>query len=274
MYSVRSRIFVASCAALATGFVAALAPSAEASTVSSIASNFNGTAIASGNQIWFSAVLNPSGVPASGVSHLLINNSTITFTANATNFTIPVPDALITFDSSRNSATPKSSTSFVGGTWQTILPTTALAGNQLLDAVDFAVPAGGLPGGIQNVTWTGSFTTDTSGITLNWQWAAAVYTPTLYSGDYNAIKVKPVDDNSSSVYLNSDHAGAPEATGLQALVTGGATGGGGSNVTGSLSATKAVVPSVGPVPEPSSVALLAIGAACLCRRSRRNGQGR
>jgi hypothetical protein len=55
--------------------------------------------------------------------------------------------------------------------------------------------------------------------------------------------VKPVDDNKASIYQNSDHAGTPEY--FQTYVIGGATGGGGSNFTGSYSATAAVTPVLG-----------------------------
>src|SRR5262249_2005178 len=53
---------------------------------------------------------------------------------------------------------------------------------------------------------------------------------------------KPIDANNHNPYLNSDHAGTPEN--FKSYVTGGATGGGGSNYTGSLSATASVVPAV------------------------------
>lgn len=65
------------------------------------------------------------------------------------------------------------------------------------------------------------------------QWGASVYTS--FDTDYNALGVKPVDDNKASEYKNSDHAGTPEN--FKPFVTGGATGGGGSNYTGSYSAT-------------------------------------
>jgi hypothetical protein len=91
------------------------------------------------------------------------------------------------------------------------------------------------------VTWTGTFETDTAGVSVNWQFAAAVYTQ--FSTDYNTLNVKPVDSNSASAYLNSDHAGTPEA--FKPFVKGGARGGGGSNWTGSYSATVSIQPSVG-----------------------------
>src|SRR5207253_1806151 len=114
-------------------------------------------------------------------------------------------------------------------TWVTTLPSSGLAGNVFVAGLTFPVASGGLPGGIRNVTWSGAFQTSaSSGVTLQWQWAAAVYTK--FSTDYNALGVKPVDDNKASVYQNSDHAGTPEN--FKAYVIGGATGGGGSNYTG------------------------------------------
>lgn len=98
------------------------------------------------------------------------------------------------------------------------------------------VPSGGLPGGINPVTWQGSFSTDTPGVEVNWKWAAAVYTG--FSSDYNALGVKPVDDNTASIYKNSDHAGTPEN--FRSFVTGGARGGGGSNFTGGYSGTSSL----------------------------------
>jgi hypothetical protein len=107
----------------------------------------------------------------------------------------------------------------------------------------------GFPGGIKQVTWQGMFFSLTPGLKVQWQWAAAVYHNADFATDYNLLGVKPVDDNSASVYLNSDHAGTPEN--FKSDVVGGARGGGGSNFTGSYSGTAATVPS------PAN-----IGAAC------------
>jgi hypothetical protein len=83
------------------------------------------------------------------------------------------------------------------------------------------------------VIWQGTFSSDTAGLTVNWQWGAAAYTN--FSSKYNDLGVKPVDDNKASQYQNSDHAGTPEN--FKAYVVGGARGGGGSNFTGSYSGT-------------------------------------
>lgn len=215
---------------------------------SSTAANFNGTAVPSGDDLWFSAVGKVSGLGSSPVN-IFISNSTIAFTVNGTTTTVSVPNAILTFDPNATTAT----TTFNVGLnqWHTVVPSSGLAGNVFLDGVPLPLP-NGLPGGIKNVTWSASFATDTPGIRLNWQWAAAAYSSLDLNClsdppgavDLNCLGVKPVDDNKASQYQNSDHAGTPENS--KANVVGGATGGGGSNFTGSLSGTKSVTPTVVP----------------------------
>jgi hypothetical protein len=106
-----------------------------------------------------------------------------------------------------------------------------------------------LPGGINNVEWRGEFTSDTSGVTVNWKWAAAAYKS--FSTDYNAIDVKPIDGKLLSQYHNSDHAGTPEAFKID--VVAGARGHGGTNYTGSHTATAFVTPQVQQQQQPASL---------------------
>jgi len=203
---------------------------------SAITSNFNGTAIAEGNYVWFNAVTKVSGLNTSPAT-IFVTHATITFTANGSTYLLHVPPSEITFSTSTAVATTdfeilsKEIGSPMG--WDTDLPFSGLAGNDFLGALRFRVPAGGLPGGIKNVVWQVTFSSNTSGLTVNWQWGAAVYTS--FSTSYNSLGVKPVDDNKASQYQNSDHAGTPEN--FKAFVVGGATGGGGSNFTGSYSGT-------------------------------------
>jgi hypothetical protein len=202
---------------------------------STITSNFNGTAINQGDYIWFTGVINLKGLGSSPTT-LYVSHASITFTANNQTYIVEVPSSAITF----SSATTLASTDYVqlkplflGKGWRTKLQSSGLAGNDLMTAVEFAVPAGGLPGGIKNVAFTATFSSFATGLTVNWQWGAAVYTS--FDTDYNDLGVKPVDDNKASKYQNSDHAGTPEN--FKSFVTGGAAGGGGSNYTGSYSAT-------------------------------------
>lgn len=203
---------------------------------SAIASNFNGTAIRAGDFVWFNAVLNVHGL-SSSPTRIFVTHATITFTANGKAYLLAVSPSQITF----SSATTLATTQFtnlspeIGSPlgWGTNLQFSGLAGNDFLGGLSFHTPASGLPGGIKNVIWQVTFSSDASGLTVNWQWAAAAYT--TFSTVYNALGVKPVDDNKASQYKDSDHAGTPEN--FRADVTGGARGGGGSNFTGSYSAT-------------------------------------
>lgn len=201
---------------------------------SSIGSNFNGTAIPAGRSIWFSSVVKVSGL--TGPTRVFLRSATVQFTAAGNTYNVPVPDTTITFSPTAGSATTIYDPS--RNEWLTTVPSSGLAGNTFLSGVTLPVPVGGLPGGINPVTWSGTFYSDSSTVSVNWQWAAAVYTS--FGTDYRALGVKPVDDNSASQYKNSDHAGTPES--YKTFVTGGARGGGGSNFTGSYSATASVIP--------------------------------
>ena len=202
---------------------------------STISGNFNGTAIAEGDYVWFTSVFTVKGLGSTPAT-VFVTHASITFTANSQNYTIKVPNAAVKFSPTTTLATTvfgPLQPPFLGTGWKTALPSDGLAGNDLAAAVTFAVPSGGLPGGIHNVIWAAQFSSFTTGLTVNWQWAAAAYTS--FDTDYNALGVKPVDDNKASKYQNSDHAGTPEN--FKSFVTGGATGGGGSNFTGSWSGT-------------------------------------
>src|SRR5439155_20469244 len=158
------------------------------------------------------------------------------FTVSGTPYTVDVPNACITFDPFLDADMSGSASTVYDGQWETTVPSFGLAGNTFLAGVALQTLPGGFPGGIKNVTWQGTFFADFPGVSLHWQWAAAVYR--MFSDDYNSLGVKPVDDNMASIYQNADHAGTPEN--FKHYVTGGARGGGGSNFTGSLSATQSV----------------------------------
>jgi hypothetical protein len=225
--------------------------------------NFNATAIpADGRYVWFNSVFTPSGISTTGLTHLFITGSSLGI---STDGTISAPNVMITFDPSLNAnVSGSASLTYNTGTstWEETLPVTGLSGTRFLDGVPWLVTS---PAGNANVSWVMSFTTDRPGFSLNWQAAAAVYKP--FTSDFNALGVKPVDDNQASIYLNSDHSGTPEN--FKDNVTGGATGGGGSNWTGSYSPTVSVVPSLGDIPEPSCLGLAGLAAVfCLARKRR------
>jgi hypothetical protein len=198
----------------------------------SISGGFNAAQIAPGNFLWFSSVLKAHGLPSNAVVHVTFTNQTITIPGFGT---VNVPDATVTFDPAAVSAT----TNFAG-TWMTTVPSD-IHGNTFFSGHSVQIP-GGLPGSARPVIWSGTITIDTPGVSVNWQWAAAVYPAAHFSADPSLLGVKPVDDKVQNPYLNADHAGTPEN--FKSFVLPGATGGGGNNFTGGLSGTK----SVGPCP--------------------------
>jgi hypothetical protein len=207
------------------------------STVSSIAANFNGTAIPAGDTIWFSGSFQAGGLPPGASVTLHVENGAIDFTSGGTPYHVAVPNGVIVLTPGATSA----STSYDpnDNDWDVSAPTGG-AGNVFMGGVALPLTSA-LPGGIQNVTWTASFWSDTNNINVNWKWAAAVYT--TFSTDYNALNVKPVDNNNLSVYKNGDKAGTPEA--FKSSVTAGALGGGGNNYTGNFTGGKGVTPQFG-----------------------------
>ena len=233
---------------------------------SSISSNFNGTAIAAGDYIWFSSVVKVAGAPSTPFDVFVVNAG-VTFSSGGTNYVVSLPDAVLHFDNNLSQAT----TSFnaVNDTWLTNTPT-GLSGNYFLDAKGFQVPGGGLPGGISPVTMTADFTSSVIGLTLTWKWAAAVYT--TFSSDLNALGVKASDAGSNATpFGNTDKAGTPEN--YINFVTGGARGGGGSNHVGGYSGTTSFTAPIetNATPEPGTMLLSIAGLISIAFFARKRG---
>jgi hypothetical protein len=232
-------------------------PAAAGLITSSITSNFNGTSIRGNDFIWFNSVLHLSGpVPATPFT-VSIQDAAIRFSEEGTNYSLRVPDALVTFNS-----TTKATTTFSNGSFVTTT-NPSFSGNTFLAGLAFQVPSTGFPGGIKSLTWTADFSATKPGVAMHWQWAAADYKS--FGTDYNTLGIKPTDSAGASMYSNADHAGTPET--YKSFVIGGAMGGGGSNHTGSYSGTAdislPVVSRVGPgvdsAPEPPTLLLMGLG---------------
>src|SRR5450759_2870433 len=227
--------------------------------LSSIELSFSPTPIAEGNVIWFHSAMRVDGLGPDPAT-IFLSNSTISFAANGTNYRLPVADAAITFDPGVTAAT----TSFdaASNRWITVVPS-SLSGRAFVSGLAFPVPAGGLPEDVGAVTWSSEFSTDTPGVSAQWQWAAAVYT--TFSADYNGLGVKPVDGGPASQGANlrvkQDNGGVAGASqdfdsvgkpmNLEFFVTAGARGEGGSDFTGSFGAAARVMPCARMAPDAS-----------------------
>ncbi len=207
----------------------------------SISQNFNPTAVAAGDTLWFSSVAGGiGGVPNNTTAIITVTNQTISFTDSlAGTVNLSLPNAVLTLNPSATTATTTFNTSL--SEWVTQEPSPAPGGNLFLSAGALALPSG-LHGSDNPVTWSATFTTSVSGLQFNWAWGAAAYTgdTTNYNSIYGSLSVKPCDNNSASSYLNNDLAGTPES--YKSILVAGATGTGGTNYTGTLSSNTTVQP--------------------------------
>ena len=203
-------------------------------------SNFNGTPIDGGNYIWFDAIFKANGIPSTGAT-VTFHNSTVSFSANGTNYNLTVHNAEVTFSPSVSCTSTTFDT--MTNTWVTTVP---IKGDDeiFLSGLAWPVPSGGLRGGINPVDWTGSFgvSPSTPSLQIQWQWGAAVYSS--FTTNYNLLGIKAGHQTACGM-TNGDHAGTPEGLNgsevpWKNFVVGGARGGGGGNWTGSWSGTNHV----------------------------------
>lgn len=182
---------------------------------SGIIASFNSISIRAGRHIWFNSVFDPSSM-GNGPVNFTVTNGKITFTANGQNYSLVVPDATIQF--SNTIQTPV--TQYGTGGWKTLVPLST-SGNVFLSGLSFAVPAN-FQGNIRNVRWTANISIDKPGVSLNWKWAAAVYTNFASNA---GLVIKPVDGPLQLLNTNlTDKAGTP--VNYKLYVIPGATGGG------------------------------------------------
>jgi hypothetical protein len=223
---------------------------------SAINSDFNRSKIVAGNYIWFTAQLAVRGPVGRDATpdpvQIFFTNSAVTFKSNGVSYNLPAPNAVVVFSPTATTATTTYDT--VNGRWVTTVPSVHPTKKCSVYTVDtrtfltgfaFPVPAGGLPGDIEPVMWSGSFASDTPGVSLRWRWGAAVYTQ--FSTDYNALGVKPVEDDheATPAWWTRDPAGTPEN--YKQYWTRGASGDDRDDFTGDPSRVAGASPSLAPL---------------------------
>ena len=177
--------------------------------------------------VWIHAHIGkPSGVPTGTTSSVLFTG--VTFSLNGKVYSLP--SGLITFDPAAPSTI---TTTFNTGLnqWQTTVNP-----NNFSDEIFFtgaAIPVDANLAGGGKADFSFSVQTDDPHFAFQWQWSAAVYT-TFFTPDLNLDLIQPYHGNGPT---GSQHAGTPDNTQVQHSLIQGPRGGGGSNFTGSWSAT-------------------------------------
>jgi phospholipase C len=173
--------------------------------------NFRSGAIATGDDVWFSATADITPKESSLPLTVHYTGQWVNMQLQGGNgipLSIPAPNSEVVFSSTATSAT----TTFTGGQWVTTVPV-GFTGNVFIGGVAYQVPAG-VSLASAKVDWTGVFSGTTNSFTLQWQWGAAVYsslgTGLGTSAFYNALGVKPIDASTGSAYLTSARGGTPE----------------------------------------------------------------
>jgi hypothetical protein len=206
--------------------------------LSCISANFNNVCIVSNNYIWFSSVIQNPSCYNKGSFTVHVFDQTIQLVVDNTNVTLDVPDAYVTF----SNGVATSTTTFTKGQWCTYTKP-GLNGNTFLSGLAWQIPFSlnntinsrtshcwGKDSAnpwnsrcqVNTATWCARFAVDTPGVVIQWQWGAVV--ETTLNTNCNAFGIKPVDDNKSSCWKNSDPAGACEN--FKSFLTSGACGNG------------------------------------------------
>jgi hypothetical protein len=181
--------------------------------------------------VWVHAQFKPTGVPTTTTTTVQFTD--VSFVLNGVSY--PMPNGTEIFDP----AAPSTSTTTFTGTPGTssAMWTTTINPNFISDENFFtgaAIPVDFDPNISGGGQATIQFTTQTTdaGLSFAWQWSAAVYT--YWPSDWNAALIQPYHGRGLT---GSQHADTPDNTQIQKSLIQGPRGGGGSNFTGSWSAT-------------------------------------
>jgi hypothetical protein len=174
---------------------------------------------------WVHAQFKPTGVPTSTASTVYFSG--VSFVLNGISY--PMPDGVVNFDPNAPST---SATTFSGtpGTssarWTTTINPNFISDENFFVGAAIPVDPAIASGGQATIRFTTQ--TDDTALSFSWQWSAAIYT--YWPSDWNQAMIQPYHGNGL-------HADTPKNTQVQKSLIQGPRGGGGSNFTGSWSAT-------------------------------------
>ncbi|MEP7376625.1 MAG: N,N-dimethylformamidase beta subunit family domain-containing protein [Chitinophagaceae bacterium] len=170
----------------------------------SIKNSFNSRSIQAGRFIWFNSSFTASGIDRHGKKDpvtIYVSNSRITYSVFGRKYSLAVPDSRIRFADDITSA----STRFVNNVWETSVPL-SFKDDVFMGGLSYLVPVR-FPRSTRDITWTADVSIDKKGVSLEWKWAAAVYSK--FAG-HDGLAVKPISGWRDNPYRNFDEAGTPE----------------------------------------------------------------
>jgi hypothetical protein len=170
--------------------------------------------------VWLNAHMRTSGIPTTTTTTVLFTGGS--FILNGASYALP--DGLLTFDPA---APPTITTVFnaAANRWETLVNPSHLSDEIFFTGAAIPVTAAIAAGG--TATWTFTVLSEVPDLSFSWQWSAAAYT--YWPADWNQALIRP--------YHAGYHAGTPLNPAVQVSLIQGPRGGGGSNFTGSWSAT-------------------------------------
>jgi hypothetical protein len=174
---------------------------------------------------WVHAQFKPTGISTTTSSTVQFTG--VSFVLNGNSY--PMPDGVVNFEPNA----PATSTTTFSGTpgtpsarWTTTINPNFISDENFFVGAAIPVEPAIAGGGQATIRFTTQ--TDDADLSFSWQWSAAVYT--YWPSDWNQAMIQPY-------HGNGRHADTPNSIQVQKSLIQGPRGGGGSNFTGSWSAT-------------------------------------
>jgi hypothetical protein len=178
--------------------------------------------------VWVHAQFKPTGVPT--ITAGMVQFTSVWFVVNGMSY--PMPSGTVIFDpaASWTSTTTFTPSTGAAGTWTTTINPNNISDENFFVGAAIPVDMHIIGGGQATIQFTTQ--SNDADLAFSWQWSAAAYT--FWPSDWNLALIQPYHGNGPT---GSQHADTPDNTKVQKSLIQGPRGGGGSNFTGSWSAT-------------------------------------